>query len=76
MYFEKRYQCTERDENGKLLSTGGYSTPEEFDRHVSKWPPVKGHTLTLFDYWNTLPGDCFGIFHPVVREVVGTASPT
>lgn len=69
MYFEKRYQCTERDESGKLLSTGGFSSPEEFDRFVAQYPPVKGHTLTLYDSWTTL--DVFGLFREVIRRIVG-----
>ena len=69
MYFEKRYQGTERDKNGKLISTFNYSTPEEFDRYVSQYPPVEGHTLTLFDSLTAL--DCFGLFDKVVREVTG-----
>ena len=69
MYFEKRYQGTERDKNGKLISTFNYSTPEEFDRYVSQYPPVEGHTLTLFYSLTAL--DCFGLFHKVVREVTG-----
>ncbi len=67
MYFEKRYQGTERDENGKLISTFSYSTPEEFDRHISQYPPMSGHVLTLFDSWASL--DCFGLCHKVVREI-------
>lgn len=69
MYFQKRYSWTERDEKGKLLCTGEFSTPEEFDRHAAQWPPMKGHTLTLFDTWSPL--DIFGLFHKVVREVKG-----
>lgn len=69
MYFEKRYQCTERNENGKLLSTGGFSSVEEFDRFVAEYPPVEGHTLTLRDTWVAL--DDFGLFHKTVREIVG-----
>lgn len=69
MYFEKRYQGTERNEKGKLISTFSYSTPEEFDRHISQYPPMKGHVLTLFDSWTTL--DCFGLCRKVVREITG-----
>ena len=69
MYFEKRYQGTERGENRKLISTFGYSTPEEFDRHISQYPPMKGHTLTLFDTWTALDG--FGLSHKVIREIAG-----
>lgn len=39
MYFPKRYSWTERDEGGKLLCTGEFSTPEEFDRHAAQCPP-------------------------------------
>lgn len=49
MYFEKRYQGTEGDEKGKLISTFSYSTLEEFDRHISQSAPMEGHVLTLFD---------------------------
>ena len=38
MYFEKRYQGTERDEKGKLIGTFSYSRPEEFDRYISQSP--------------------------------------
>ena len=69
MYFEKRYQGTERNEKGKLISTFSYSTPEEFDRYVSQYPPMEGHTLTLLDSWTAL--DCFGLLHKVVREITG-----
>lgn len=41
MYFEKRYQGTERNEKGKLISTFSYSTPEKFDRYISQYPPMK-----------------------------------
>lgn len=70
MRWDKRYKGTERDKNGKLLSTFSYSTPEEFDRHVSQYPPVDGHVLILYDSWNPL--DCFGICFEVVRKVVGS----
>jgi len=69
MYFEKRYQGTERDEKGKLISTFSYSTLEEFDRHISQSAPMEGHVLTLFDSWSTL--DCFGLCRKVVREITG-----
>lgn len=69
MYFEKRYQYTERNENGKLLSTGGFSSVEEFDRFVAQYPPADGHTLTLCDSWGAL--DVFGLFHKTVREIIG-----
>lgn len=69
VYFEKRYQGTETDENGKLISTFSYSTPDEFDRYVSQYRPMKGHTLTLFDSLSTL--DCFGVCRKVVRKVTG-----
>lgn len=69
MYFEKRYQGTERDENGKLISTFSYSTPEEFDQYISQYPPMTGHVLTLFDSCTAL--DCFGLVHKIVREVAG-----
>ena len=69
MYFEKRYQGTERDGAGKLICTFSYSTPEEFDRHIFKYPPMAGHVLTLYDSWVTL--DCFGLCRKVVREVIG-----
>lgn len=70
MYFEKRYQGTERNKNGKLISTFSYSSPEEFDLYVSQYPPMEGHTLTLFDSLTAL--DCFGLVHKVVREVTGS----
>ena len=69
MYFPKRYSWTDRDENGKLQSVGEFSSPEEFDRYVARWPPMKGHTMTLFDTWSPL--DDFGLFHKVVRSITG-----
>lgn len=69
MYFEKRYRMTERDENGRLICVYSYSTPEEFDLHISQWPPIAGHVLTLYD--TLAPLDCFGLCYKVVREVTG-----
>lgn len=70
MYFEKRYKGTERNKNGKLIGTFSYSTPEEFDCHISQYPPIEGHVLILYDSWTPL--DCFGLYHKVVRKVIGS----
>lgn len=59
MYFDKRYQGTERDEGGRLLCTFGFNTPEDFDRHIERFPAAKGHSLELHDTWTALdyPGE-------------------
>lgn len=70
MIFHKRYTFTERNENGRLIATGEYSTPEEFDRDTAQNPPLAGHVLTLCDSFTPL--DPFGLCHKIVRQVVGS----
>ena len=69
MRFFKRYIFTGRDENGKLLCTGEYTTVEEFDRFAAEYPPASGHTLTLFD--SMIPLDDFGLTYKTVRTITG-----
>ncbi len=69
MYFQKRYECEVRNETGKLVAICEFSTPEDFDRYFTQYPPMKGQKITLLDLFTSL--DDFGLLHKTVREITG-----